>query len=92
MSGEKNRRRRAVALHYDGENAPRITAKGEGWLADAILERAREADVPLQEDEQLAVLLSQLDLGEEIPRELYVAVAEVIAYAYMLTGRTPDDD
>lgn len=79
----------AVALHYDEKNAPRITAKGSGKLAEEIIALAREHDVPLHEDSELSALLSQLELGDEIPRELYIAVAEVLAFAYMLTGKVP---
>ncbi|MFA5530857.1 MAG: EscU/YscU/HrcU family type III secretion system export apparatus switch protein [Thiohalomonadaceae bacterium] len=79
----------AVALHYDGRNAPRLTAKGHGEVADAILAKAREHGIPLQENPELCRLLARLDLGESIPRELYVAVAEVLAFAYWVTGRTP---
>lgn len=81
----------AVALHYDEQNAPRITAKGQGRLAEEIIALAREHDVPLHEDAELGALLSQLELGDEIPRELYIAVAEVLAFAYMLTGKVPGD-
>lgn len=81
--------RRAIALHYDEKNAPHISAKGEARLADEIIALAREHGIPLHQDEQLAALLSQLNLGSEIPRELYLAVAEVLAFAYMLTGRVP---
>lgn len=86
---EKKEKRTAVALHYDEKSAPRITAKGEASLADEIVKIAREHDIPLHEDKQLAALLSQLELGSEIPRELYIAVAEVLAFAYMLTGKIP---
>lgn len=77
----------AVALRYDGRDAPRVTAKGEHELARAICDIAREHDVPLYENPQLAVVLSQIELGEEIPENLYRAVAEVIAFAYLLSGR-----
>lgn len=77
----------AVALRYDGRDAPRVTAKGEDALAEAIRNIAREHDVPLYENPQLAVVLSQIELGEEIPEALYRAVAEVIAFAYVLSGR-----
>lgn len=77
----------AVALRYDGKDAPRVTAKGEDALAEAIRNLAREHDVPLYENPQLAVVLSQIELGEEIPEALYRAVAEVIAFAYVLSGR-----
>lgn len=79
----------AIALRYDGDDAPRVTAKGSGAVAEAILAAAREHGVPLREDPELTAMLAQLDLGEAIPRELYVAVAEVIAFAYIVTGRFP---
>ena len=77
----------AVALRYDGRDAPRVTAKGEDELASAICDIAREHGVPLYENPQLAVVLSQIELGEQIPEALYRAVAEVIAFAYLLSGR-----
>ncbi|MES9831108.1 MAG: EscU/YscU/HrcU family type III secretion system export apparatus switch protein [Candidatus Thiodiazotropha sp. LLP2] len=79
----------AVALKYDGENAPRLTAKGRGELADRILALAEEHEVPLHEDAELAALLTQIPLGDEIPQALYRAVAEVIAFAYLLSGKRP---
>jgi flagellar biosynthesis protein len=78
-----------VALRYDGEAAPRITAKGRGGLAQQILELARGHGIPLERDSELAGLLAQIPLGEEIPQELYLAVAEVIAFAFLLSGRRP---
>ncbi|MDZ7754155.1 MAG: EscU/YscU/HrcU family type III secretion system export apparatus switch protein [Gammaproteobacteria bacterium] len=79
----------AVALQYDGRAAPRVTAKGRGKVAEHILELAAEAGVPVQEDPELTLLLAQVELGDEVPRELYVAVAQVIAFAYRLSGREP---
>ncbi|PVV12255.1 MAG: flagellar protein FhlB [gamma proteobacterium symbiont of Ctena orbiculata] len=79
----------AIALKYDGENAPRLTAKGRGDLANRILALADEHAVPLHEDAELATLLSQIPLGDEIPEALYRAVAEVIAFAYLLSGKMP---
>lgn len=79
----------AIALQYDGENTPRITAKGRSELAERILELANEHDVPLHEDPELAALLSQVPLGDEIPESLFRAVAEVIAFAYLLSGKLP---
>ena len=87
---EKKPTRSAVALHYDEKNAPRITAKGQAAIADEIIALAQQPDIPLHEDTQRVALLSQLDLGSEIPRELYIAVAEVLAFAYMLTGKVPE--
>lgn len=86
---DKRPARAAAALHYDGRNAPRLTAKGVGAVAEEIVRIAEENDVPLQEDPELAALLGQIDLGEEIPRELYLAVAEVLAFAFIVTGRFP---
>jgi flagellar biosynthesis protein len=72
----------AVALRYDGVGAPRVTAKGEGFIAEQIERAAREHGVPLYADGDLARLLASVELGAQIPRALYVAVAEVIAFAY----------
>ncbi len=82
----------AVALHYSGAGAPRIVAKGAEQIAQRIIETAREHDVPLQEDAELATALSRLDLGSEIPRELYVAVAHVLAFAWMVSGKGKSSD
>jgi flagellar biosynthesis protein len=78
----------AVALHYNGNGAPRVVAKGGGLVADRIIQTAREHRVPLEEDAALAASLSRLDLGTEVPRELYVAVAHVLAFAWAVTGKT----
>jgi flagellar biosynthesis protein len=79
----------AVALLYDGENAPRITAKGRGDLAEQIISLAEEYGVPLHEDSELVTLLSQIPLGDEIPENLYVAIAHVISFAYIVSGKFP---
>lgn len=79
----------AVALRYDGENAPVVTAKGKGELAERIIELAKENDVPIHQDKELSMLLAQVELGDEIPEELYLAVAQVIAFAYRLSGKLP---
>lgn len=80
---------RAIALEYDGENAPIVTAMGEGEIAEEIIRIAREHGVPLREDVKLATLLSELELGEEIPPLLYRVIAEVIAYTYIISGKMP---
>jgi len=80
---------RAIALEYDGENAPTVTATGEGAIAEEIIRVAQEHGVPLREDVMLAALLSELELGEEIPPLLYRVIAEVIAYAYIVSGKMP---
>ena len=79
----------AIALNYDGENAPRLTAKGQDELARRIVELAKDHHIPLHQDPQLAALLAQIPLGEEIPEALYRAVAEIIAFAYLLSGKRP---
>ncbi|MEO1765698.1 EscU/YscU/HrcU family type III secretion system export apparatus switch protein [Thiobacter aerophilum] len=75
----------AVALAYrDGMAAPRVVAKGRGVLAEAIIERARQAGVYVHESPALVALLMQVDLDEQIPPELYLAVAELLAWLYRL--------
>lgn len=86
---EHNEPLKAVALKYDGENAPTVTASGEGDIAEQIIKLAREHGVPLREDAMLAAFLGELELGEEIPPVLYRVIAEVIAFAYMVSGKVP---
>jgi flagellar biosynthesis protein len=81
--------RQAVALAYDGHGAPRVVAKGGGDVAERILEVAAEHGVPLEHDPALLRLLSRVDLGEEIPRPLFAAVAQVLAFAWSVAGRLP---
>lgn len=89
--GDK-RRSRAVALRYDKrKGAPSVSASGSGLTAERILEIAREHDVPVHEDPLLTEALAQIPIGEEIPENLYIAVAEVLAFIYFLSGRKPGD-
>ncbi len=81
----------AVALKYDGQNAPKVTAKGEGISAEQILELAEKHGIPLQNEPELARILAQVPIGDEIPQELYIAVAEIISFAYFLSGKVPDN-
>ena len=81
----------AVALKYDGQNAPTITAKGSGSLAQEIIDLAIANDIPLDNNPELVKILSSIPLGEEIPEALYIAVAEVIAFAYLLYDKIPDN-
>ncbi len=80
---------KAVALHYDKDldNAPKIVAKGKGVLAEKIIELARKNDIPVYEDTDLIEILSKLDLGQEIPPELYKLIAEVLVYIYKSNNR-----
>lgn len=75
---------KAIALFYDGSSAPTVTAKGVGHEAEEILRIAEEAGVPLCDNGPLVELLSQLELGDNIPQDLYIAVAHIIAFAYEL--------
>lgn len=82
------KKRRAVALKYksDEDHAPRVTATGQGNMADRIIDLAKEAGLPIREDPDLAAALSALDLGATIPTELYGIIAEVLAWSYKVNG------
>jgi flagellar biosynthesis protein len=81
-------RKTATALKYDrGDNAPTVVAVGKGELAEKILAAAREAGVPAREDRLLDEALAVLDVGTQIPPELYRAVAEALIWAYRLGSR-----
>ena len=77
----------AVALHYDKTGAPRVVAKGRGTIGEKIIEVAKAHDIPIEENEVLAGALSNVELGDEIPAELYKAVAEVLIFVLRLSGR-----
>lgn len=77
----------AVALHYDRKGAPRVVAKGRGTIGAKIVEVARAHDIPIEENEVLAGALSNVELDDEIPAELYKAVAEVLIFVMRLSGR-----
>ena len=81
--------KKAVALLYDQVRAPILVAKGRGAFAEEIIEVAKAAGVHLAEDPVLAETLSYLQLQQEIPEEVYVAVATVLSWAYWLKGQTP---
>ena len=77
----------AVALHYDRKGAPRVVAKGKGTIGEKIIEVAKAHNIPIEENEVLAGALSNVELGDEIPEELYKAVAEVLIFVLRLSGR-----
>lgn len=83
-SNSSNTMRKAVALEYDGIRAPRLTASGEAKVADEILKIAHDNEVPIVRDDALTEQLSQLQLQDEIPEMLYLAIAEVLAFTYQL--------
>lgn len=73
--------RSAIALEYEtGDIAPKVIASGKGYVAEKILEKATEYDIPVHQDEKLAKSLEQIEIGEYIPQELYQVVAEVLVY------------
>ena len=84
MANDKKKidpRKRAVAVKYNpGDSSPKVVAKGKGYMADKILERAKENDVKVYEDAQLVKEFENIDLGEHIPPELYEAVARVLIF------------
>ena len=78
---EKSRIKQAIALEYDpNEAAPKVVATGTGAIADRIIEKAQEANVPVHKDSKLADTLSRLEIGEMIPPELYEVVAEILVF------------
>ncbi|NLI82100.1 MAG: flagellar biosynthesis protein FlhB [Deltaproteobacteria bacterium] len=85
----EDRERKAAALKYRQQidSAPRLVAKGRGAIADRILEAARQHNIPIEKDPVLVEVLCQLDLDQEIPPELYRAVAEILAYVYRTTRK-----
>jgi flagellar biosynthesis protein len=85
----KDKQNKAAALNYCRgiDSAPTITAKGRGAIADKIIDIARKNGVPIREDRNMVEILSTLELYEEIPPELYKAVAEILAFIYEMSGK-----
>lgn len=78
---EEEKGKIAVALEYNpSEPAPKIVASGRGYVAEKIIERAEEENIPLHKDDKLAGTLSKLEIGDAIPPELYEVVAEVLLF------------
>ena len=75
----------AVALQYDRKGAPRVVAKGRGTIGEKIVEVAKANDIPIEENEVLAGALSKVEIDDEIPVELYKAVAEVLVFVLRLS-------
>ncbi|MBT5293030.1 MAG: flagellar biosynthesis protein FlhB [Cellvibrionales bacterium] len=85
-----NAYQKAIALQYEGVGAPVVTATGEGVIAEDIIALARELGIPLYENPELTEMLAMLELGDEIPHELYIIIAQIIALAYNIKGIIPD--
>ena len=85
---------KAAALKYrhGTDQAPRLVAKGKGKVAEEIIRIAASYGIPVQEDRDLIEFLSALDLYREIPPELYIAVAEILAFVYYLNSAPGDSD
>jgi len=83
------KRKKAVALQYrhQVDRAPKVVAKGQGIIAERIIEIAADHNIPLKRDPALIEVLSKMELEQEIPPELYRAVAEILAYVYKMTGK-----
>ncbi|MBU1395256.1 MAG: EscU/YscU/HrcU family type III secretion system export apparatus switch protein [Gammaproteobacteria bacterium] len=85
MTPAPDKQRAAAAIAYrDGDGAPRVVAKGRGIVADTIIERARASGVYVHESRELLALLMQIDLDSHIPPQLYIVVAELLAWLYHL--------
>lgn len=81
MEQKKDKPKQAIALAYNPEeDAPRVIASGKGELAERIIEKAKEVDVPVHRDDKLADTLSRLEIGDMIPPELYEVVAEILIF------------
>ena len=87
---KKPEEKRVIGLKYDQKSAPKVIAKGYGALAEELIAIAKENDILIHQDAQLSKFLSSLELGQEIPRELYIVIAELIAFAFVLQGKFPD--
>ncbi|WP_312281188.1 EscU/YscU/HrcU family type III secretion system export apparatus switch protein [Oscillibacter sp.] len=81
---------KAVALQYGSNAAPVVVASGMGYLAEKIVEVAADSGVPVYEDNSLATMLSQLELGKEIPPSLYQAIVDIYVYFLEFDPRQPD--
>ena len=82
----------AIALKYDGKTAPRVAASGEDELAQAIIKMALANEVPVYENAELVSWLGQLEVGDEIPEQLYQIIAVILAFVYELEGRLPTEN
>lgn len=81
MTEEQKKRLEAIALSYQsGDEAPKVVASGRGYVAEKILEKAQEANVPIHQDKKVADALSNIDIGAYIPKELYEVVAEILVF------------
>ena len=87
------KRKTAVALRYDPlkDGVPKVAAKGSGAVADNIISLAKEHGIPVKDDPDLVEILSKLDIEEEIPSEVYVVIAELLAFVYSVNNKRDYD-
>ena len=85
----KSASQQAIALRYDGEHSPYVTAKGFDHLAQHIIEQVKQQGGLIHQDPVLAQYLNSFDIGDHIPEELYQIIAELIAFSWYLNGKTP---
>ncbi len=85
---KKSRQKSALSLHFDQQKsqAPKVTAKGKGLMADRIIELARQHDIPVREDPDLVEVLSQVEVNQEVPPSVYRVVAELLAWVYKMNN------
>ena len=86
----RRKTRKAIALEYGDNPVPVLTAKGDGKMAQAIIEEAERLGIHIAEDANLVALLSELEIDEEIPENLYVAVSVILSWVYWLKGISPN--
>jgi flagellar biosynthesis protein len=89
MEYDPRNSQQAVALRYEPKKnrAPKVVGEGRGYLAEKILELAKQHNIPIRQDKNLLQILSRLKLNQEIPPEVYKAVAEILAFVYRLSSR-----
>jgi len=84
MNDENNKKAAALKYNMEKDNAPKIIASGKGNIAKKILEKAKEEDIHIKENQDLAEILVKMEIGEEIPPELYEVIAEILSFIYNL--------
>jgi flagellar biosynthesis protein len=89
MNEANQRMKKAVALRYlpEDQAAPKVTAKGQGYMAELILQKAQQHGIPIQQDASLVEVLAKLELEQEIPAELYQLIAEILSFIYRADQR-----
>lgn len=89
MNNQEEKPKQAIALHYNNDEtaAPKVVAKGAGFIADKIVTAAKQNAVPVYQNKTLTGMLMAVDIDREIPPELYQAVAEILAYVYRVDQR-----